>query len=191
MTTPCSKQLSALCRYQTLWTDANWSDDIKEKCILESVLPDDFVLSTYYARSKDMLAQASHKKSKSKVKKVLTGCPAEDYRVKGLHDPTVELKSLNKTQLMAEVLERDEEVTSMHQELNNFVALKTANKKYAQDLAAAEESSTVSQGTLEELHDLVSDKEALLEKAEVLTAGAPGRSDGWHDWGWPEGQAVH
>ena len=69
------------------------------------------MLSTYYVRSRDMLGQASHKKSKSKVKKELTGCPVEDYRVKRLHELTVELKSLSKTQLMAEVLKRYEEIT--------------------------------------------------------------------------------
>ena len=132
-------------------------------------LPDDFVLSTYYAASRDMLAQQPNKKSKSKVKKVLTGNPAENYRVKGLHEPTLDLRSLNKAQLMAEVLKRDEEVTLMYQELINFAALKSANKRYALELAAAEVSATVFLGSLEELHNLVSDKEALLEKAEVLT----------------------
>ena len=70
--TACNKQMSAACEYQTLRTDANWPDAIREKYILESVLPNDFVLSTYYARSREMLAQASHKKSKPKVKKVPT-----------------------------------------------------------------------------------------------------------------------
>ena len=59
LTAPFSRQLSAMYRYQTLWTDAHWSDAIKEKYILESVLPDDFVLSVYYAASRDMLAQHS------------------------------------------------------------------------------------------------------------------------------------
>ena len=89
--------------------------------------------------------------------------------MKRVHEPTVELNKLNKTQLLAEVLKRDEENSTMHQELNNFAALKNANKKYSQDLALAEESATIDQSTLEELHNLVSDKETLLERAEVLT----------------------
>ena len=71
-----------------------------------------------------MLAQASHKKSKSKVKKVLTGCHAEDYRVKRLDEPTVELKSLNNAQPMAEVLKRDEEITSMYSTVHAHILLK-------------------------------------------------------------------
>ena len=80
LTAPFSRQLSAIYRYQTLWTDAHWSGAIKEKYILKSAPPDDFVLSTYYAASRDMLAQQSNKKSKSKLKEV-AGCPVEDYRV--------------------------------------------------------------------------------------------------------------
>ena len=169
LTAPFSRQLSAVYRYQTLWTDEHWSDAIKEKYILESVLPDDFVLSVYYAASRDMLAQQSNKKSKPKLKKVLTGCPAEDYRVKRVHEPTVDLKTLNKTQLVAEVLKRDEMITSMHQELTNYAQLKSANKKYATDLVAAEEQATAFSATLDELHNLVSAKETMLEQAEVLT----------------------
>ena len=87
------------------------------------MLPEDFVLSTYYAASRDMLAQQSNKKSKPKLKKV-PGCPAEEYRVKRLHEPSIDLKTLNKAQLVAEVIKRDEEITSMYQELNNFSRLK-------------------------------------------------------------------
>ena len=161
LATPCNRQPSAVCSYQTLWTDANWSDAIREKYILESVLPDDFVLSTYYARSREMLARASHKKGKSKVKKILTGSHTEDYRVNRLHEPAVGLKSLKKAQPVSEVLKRDEEMTSMHQGLNTVAALKTANKKYAQDLAEDDESATVFRDTLGELQDLFSGKEAL------------------------------
>ena len=150
LTTPCSRKPSAMHRYQTLWTDAHWSDAIKEKyIIMEGTLPDDFVLSTYYAASRDMLAQQSNKKSKSKMKKV-TGCPAEDYRVKRPHEATVDLKTLNKAQLLAEVLKRDDEITAMHHELNNFSQLKSANKKYAVDLLAAEEHAAAFSGTLDE-----------------------------------------
>ena len=52
---------------------------------------------------------------------------------------------------MAEVMKRDDEISTMHQELNNFAALKKANKKYAHDLALAVASATVSKSTLEEL----------------------------------------
>ena len=78
----------------------------------------------------------------------------------------------------------------MHQELNNFAALKPANKKYAQDLAAAEESATVFQGTLEELHDLLNDKEALPEKAEVLTAGQSEAMAGMTEAGLKDKQSI-
>jgi hypothetical protein len=133
---PFSKQLSVVYRYQTLWADPHWSDAIKEKYILESVLPEDFVLSTYYAASRNILAQQSNKKSKPKLTKV-PGCPAGEYRVKRLHEPSIDLKTLNKAQLVAEVIKRDEEITSMYQELTNFSQLKAANKKYAVDLVAA------------------------------------------------------
>ena len=90
--------------------------------------------------------------------------------MKRLHEPTVDLKTLNKAQLLAEVLNRDEEITAMHQELNNFSQLKSANKKYAVDLLAAEEHAAAFSGTLDEMHNLVSAKETLLEQAEVLAA---------------------
>ena len=137
---------------------------------MQSELPSDFVLSTYYAMSREMLALASNKKSKPEVKKVVTsGCAPEDYRVKRVHDPTVVLNKLNKGQLMTEVLKRDEEVSSIHQELNNFAALKNANKKYELQISNFAAQCTIDQKTLEELHNLVSDKETLLERAEVLT----------------------
>ena len=134
-------------------------------------LPTDFVLSTYYAMSREMPALASNKKSQPKVKKVITsGCAPEDYRVKRVHEPTVDLDKLNKGQLMTdEVLKRDEEISSMHQELNNFAALKDANKKYELQISNFAAQCTIDQKTLEELHNLVSDKETLLERAEVLT----------------------
>ena len=168
LTTPFSRQLSAVYRYQTLCKDEHWSDAIKEKYILESVLPDDFVLSTYYAASRDMLAQQSNNKSKPKLKKV-PGCPAEEYRVKRVHEPTVDLKTLSKAQLLAEVYKQNEEITSLYQELNNFSQLKAANKKYAVDIVEAEQQAAAFSGTLDEFHKLVSEKEGLLEQAEKLT----------------------
>ena len=82
LTACCNKQLSAVYRYQTLWTDANWSDAVKETYIMQSVLPSDFVLSIYYAMSREMLALASNKKSQTKVKKVITpGCEDVHQRI--------------------------------------------------------------------------------------------------------------
>ena len=95
VSTKFDSMLSDIFRYQTLWTDSNWSDTVKEKYILESVLPDDFVLSTYYAASREMLALASNKKSQAKLKRVPTvptGCPGEDYRVKRVLEPAVDIR---------------------------------------------------------------------------------------------------
>jgi hypothetical protein len=89
--------------------------------------------------------------------------------VKRVHEPTVDPKTLNKAQLLAEMLKQDEEITSLYQELNNFSQLKAANKKYAVDIVAAEEQAAAFSGTLDEFHKLVSEKEELLEQAEKLT----------------------
>ena len=175
LTANYSRQLSAVLRYQTLWTDANWTDDIEEAYILQSELPADFVLSAYYAMSREMLALASNKKNKPKVKKVVTaGCAPEDYRVKRVYEPTVDLSKLNKGQLIAEVQKRDEEISSTHQDLKNasqqHASLKSANKKYELQTGNFSAQCTIDTKTIEELHNLVSDKETQLERAEVLTA---------------------
>ena len=96
-------KLTADVKYQTLWTDVHWTDEIKLKYIMENDLPDGFSLSVYYAESREILIQESSRKAqaKLKVKKVENGCPAEDFRVKRLLDPAVDPTKLNNAQLIA------------------------------------------------------------------------------------------
>ena len=53
-------EVTTAVKYQTLWTDVNWIDKIKLKCILESELPEDFSISIYYAESREMLTLHVH-----------------------------------------------------------------------------------------------------------------------------------
>ena len=168
--TRVDSMLTDVLRYQTLWTDEHWSVAVRETYILESVLPDDFVLSTYYAKSREMLRLTSNRKNQAKQKTIPAGSPGEGYRIKRVLEPPVNISTLNKTQLIAEVLKRDEEITSMHQEINNYTQLKACNKNYALDIAAAEEKAAEFSATLNSLHDMISDKEGELERSELLAA---------------------
>ena len=126
-------EVTAAVKYQTLWTDANWTDEIKLKYIMESELPEDFCLSIYYAESREMLIQDSARKAKTKmkVKKVETGCPAEEFRVKRLLDPAVDPTKLNHARLVTLVDKMDAQISSQQQELNNYEQLKNVNKATA------------------------------------------------------------
>ena len=60
-------EITTAVKYQTLWTDANWTAEIKLTYIMESVLPKDFDLSVYYAESREQLIQDSTRKAKAKT----------------------------------------------------------------------------------------------------------------------------
>ena len=127
-------KVTADVRYQTLWTDLHWNDGIRETYILEGTLPADFNLSRYYRESRDMLVQESAKKQQQqiKVKKVESGSPVEDFRVKRLLDPIVDPNKLNHAQLVTLVEKQQVEISAQQQELNNYERSKKANNMRGQ-----------------------------------------------------------
>ena len=124
-------EVTAAVKYQTLWTAANWTDEIKMKYIMHSEFPKDFNLSVYYAESRELLIQDSTKKAKprTRVKKV-EGCPAEDFRVKRLPEKHVDPATLNHAQLLTIIEKLQAENCSQQQELDNeaYEQQKNANK---------------------------------------------------------------
>ena len=167
-------QLTADIRYQTLWTDAHWNDEIREAYIVDSVLPADFNLSNYRRLSREMLIQDSAKKNRTKMKKV-TGCPAEGaegYRVKRILDPPVDLSTLNRAQLLTRLEKTEAENNAMQQELNNYEQLKKMNKitadKWKHDLDLAAMTNTVSFRANQEAQEQLIQQKELLDKQEEL-----------------------
>ena len=98
-----NRKLIVACRYQTLWTDANCSDAVKDAYILQSVLPDGFVLSSYYALSRKLLSLASNKKNKTKNeeghRRCIRGLQSEEA-----YEPTEDPRKLDTTQLLTRLL---------------------------------------------------------------------------------------
>ena len=86
--------------------------------------------------------------------KVVTGCPAEGYRVKRVLDPPVDLSTLNRAQLLTRLEKTEAENNAMQQELNNYEQLKKMNKitadKWKHDLDLATMTNTVSFRSLQE-----------------------------------------
>ena len=120
-------------KYQTLWTDAHWTDVVKLKYNLESELPDGFSLSVYYVESREMLIRESSRKAqpKIKVKKIKSGRLAEDFRLKKLLDPAVDPTKLNNAQLITLVEKLKADTNSQQQQLNNYERLRNTNKATA------------------------------------------------------------
>ena len=131
-----TNKVTADVRYQTLWIDLHWTDAIKATYIIEGTLPGDFNLSRYYRESRDMLVQESAKKQQQqiKVKKVESGCPAEDFRVKRLLDPIVDTNKLNHAQLVTLVEKQQMEISAQQQEMNNYERSKKANRESVNQL---------------------------------------------------------
>ena len=127
-------EVIAAVKYQTLWTTANWTEEVKMEYIMQSKLPKDFNLSVYYAVSRELLIQDSARKAKARtrVKKVgIEGCTAEDFRVKRLLEKSVDLVTLSHAQLLILIEKLQATNCSQQQELNNYEQLKNVNKNTA------------------------------------------------------------
>jgi hypothetical protein len=70
-------------RYQTLFTDESWTDEIRQSFVLTAVLPDDFNQNKYEAHSRDLFQQLYTKQRAAAMK--IDGGGMSQGRVRWVH----------------------------------------------------------------------------------------------------------
>jgi hypothetical protein len=123
-------------RYQTLFTDEFWNDEIMQAFVLIAALPYGFNQNKYETHSRELFQQLYTKNRTASAMKIDGGDGSEDkFRIKRPLEPAVDYDTMNHAQLITLIKDETSTKDAMQQDLNNYAQAKRVQDKSLESIS--------------------------------------------------------